>query len=153
MQDALLERTVAEEADRNRAGVLEFGGQRRARCQAHPAADDAVRAEHVLVHVGDVHAAALAAGVAGGTPEQLGHHAVDVAALGDGVAVTAVRAGDVVVRAQRRGDADADRLHADVRMGGATHLARAIERQCVLLERADGHHQAQRLFETLAAQH
>ncbi len=99
VQDALLERAVAEEADRDRAGVLELRGQRRAGRQAHAAADDAVGAEHVLVHVGDVHAAALAARVAGGAAEQLGHHALDVAALGDGVAVAAVGAGDVVVRA------------------------------------------------------
>ena len=69
MQDALLQRAVAEEADRDRASLLQLGRQRRAGRQAHTAADDAVGPEHVLIHVGDVHAAALAAGVAGRTPE------------------------------------------------------------------------------------
>ena len=54
--------------------LLQLGGQRGAGREAHAAADDAVGAEHVLVHVGDVHAAALAAAVAGRLAEQLGHH-------------------------------------------------------------------------------
>ena len=61
VEDALLERAVAEEADATAPVCLQLGGQRRAGRETHAAADDAVGAEHVLVDVGDVHAAALAA--------------------------------------------------------------------------------------------
>ena len=68
---------------------------------------------------------------------------LEVAALGDGVAVAAVGAGDVVVRPQRQRDADADRLHADVGVGRAAHFARAKQRQRLLVEQANGQHQPQ----------
>ena len=101
MQDALLERSVAEEADGDCTSLLEFGSQRRAGGQAHAAADDAVGAEHVLIHIRDVHAAAFAARVAGRPAEQFGHHLLGIATLGNGVAVATVRAGHPVVRSER----------------------------------------------------
>jgi hypothetical protein len=55
-----------------------------------PAANDAVRAEHALEQVGNVHRAARAPARPGGFAENLGHHALDVDALGDAVAVPAV---------------------------------------------------------------
>ena len=61
-----------------------------------------------------MHRAALALAVAGRLPEQLGHHQVELAALGDAVSVTAVGARYVVVGPERRGGADRDGLHPDV---------------------------------------
>ena len=58
---ALVRGAVAEERDADAAVALELGRQRGAADQRRPAADDAVRAEHALGQVGDVHRAALAA--------------------------------------------------------------------------------------------
>ena len=59
--------------------------------------DHAVRAEHSLINVRDVHRAALALVRAGGLAEQLRHHLLQIEALGDAVVVTAVGAEHVVV--------------------------------------------------------
>ena len=78
--------------------------ERRAADERRAGADDAVGAEHALRQVGDVHRAALAAAEPVLLAEDLVHHAVDVAALGDAVAVAAMRRGDA-----RRGRRDACR--------------------------------------------
>ena len=54
--------------------------------------------------------------------------------------MAAVRAGDVVVAAERLADADRDRLLADVEVGEARHLRGAVELVHVLLEGADPPH-------------
>ena len=72
--------------------------------ERHAGADDRVGAQDPARGVGDVHRAALAAAEARRLREQLGHHAVDVRALGQAVAVAAVGGGHVVVVAQRRAD-------------------------------------------------
>ena len=77
------------------------------------AGDDAVGAEHADREVGDVHRAALALAVAVDPSEQLGHHAADVAAFRDAMAVAAMGAGDPVCTRQRLADADGDRLLAE----------------------------------------
>src|SRR5205823_459990 len=127
VQDALVQGAVAEEADRDLVGAPDLRRQGRAGRDAHPAADDAVGPEDAPVDVGDVHAAALALAVAGRLAEQLSHHQLDVAALGDAVAVAAVGAGDEVVLAQGGAGADPDRLFADVGVAGAAHDAFAVD--------------------------
>src|SRR5918911_1122421 len=97
VEDALAERAVAEEADGDLLGTAHLRGHRRSGRDARRAADDRVRAEVAILVVGDVHRAALAAAVPGLLAEQLGEHAVDRGALGEAVAVAAVRGGDVVV--------------------------------------------------------
>ena len=92
VEQALAERAVAEEADRDLAGAALLGRERGAGRDPGRAADDRVRAEVAVGVVGDVHRAALAAAVAGLLAEQLGEHPADVGALGQAVAVAAVRA-------------------------------------------------------------
>jgi len=82
----------------------------------HAAGDDAVGAQHPDGEVGDVHRAALALAIAVGAAEELGHHPVDVGALGDAVPVAPVGARDAIGRAQRGAHADGDSLLADVGM-------------------------------------
>src|SRR5207244_4047298 len=88
-----------------------------------PARDDPVGAEHADTEIGDVHGAALALAVSGLPPVELGHHAVEVGALGDAVAVAAVRRDDPVAAVERRADADRDRLLTDIAMHDAVDLA------------------------------
>ena len=66
-----------------------------------------------------MHRAAVAARAALQLAVQLGHHRVDVRALGDRVPVRAVRRGDHVVRLERRHHARGDRLLADARRAGS----------------------------------
>src|SRR5205807_4518925 len=54
-----------------------------------------------------------------------------------------MRAGDVIVGPQRQRHAHPDRLHADVRMRRAAHLARPVQRQREFVEVANGQHQPQ----------
>src|SRR4026208_714926 len=68
----------------------------RPRGDGRSAADDRVRAEHPTRRIGDVHRAALAVAEPVPAPVDLEHHAGHVAALGDAVTVSAMRAHDVV---------------------------------------------------------
>ena len=104
--------------------------------------DDAVRAEHADLEIGDVHRAALAAAIAAFTPEQLAHHGERVGALGEGVAVAAMGREQHVVAGEVGADAGRDRLLADRGMDRPEDelLPQALERQ--LLEGADAPHEA-----------
>ncbi len=119
-----------------------FCGERRADRDRRTAADDAVRAEHAELHVGDVHAAALAFAVAGRAAEQLGEHAVELAALGDEVTVAAVRAGDLVVARQVHHHAGGDRLLPDIEVQGTRNLAGFHQLSGLFFEDADADHAA-----------
>ena len=86
--------------------------------------------------------AALALAVAVAPPEQLGHHPVDVGALGDAVAVAAMVADDPIGQPQVGADPDRDGLLPDVRMHDAVDAVVEAELQGQLLEAADHHHLA-----------
>ena len=120
---ALVGGAVAVEADADAARLQRLRRQRRAADQRRAGADDAVRAEHALRQVGDVHGAALAAAEPVLAPENLVHHAVDVAALGDAMAVAAMRRGDGVAVVEMHADADARRLLAGIEMHEAGNVA------------------------------
>lgn len=140
VEDALVGAAVADEGDRDLSGAAVLGRQRRADGEGHAARGDAVGAEQAGPDVGDVHRAALAAAQAVAAAEDLQHHAGEVAALGDRVAVAAVRAGDEVVGAQVRADADGDRLLARVEVHGARYVAGRVLGVQALLELPDGAH-------------
>ena len=133
---------VSEEAHRHVTLPLELGRQRRPAGDGQPAAADAVGTQHPHREIGDVHGAALALAVAVHAPEQLGHHAPDVGALGDAMAVAAVGAGHAVSHRQGRAHADRDRLLTDVRVHRAVDLARDAELDGPLVELPDQDHGA-----------
>ena len=137
---ALVEGAIAEECDGDTAGLALLGGQRGAARERRSAADNAVGAQHALADVGDVHRAALAFAQAALAPEDLLHHAVDIAALADAVAMPAVGAGDVVGSVELHADADGRCLLAGVEMDEARYLARGELLVHPLFEFADGAH-------------
>jgi hypothetical protein len=92
-----------------------------------------------------VHGAALALAVPGLTPIELGHHAVEIGALGDAMAVAAMGGDDAVVRRERRAHPDCHRLLADIAMHHAVDPASHIVGRGALLEAADGEHLPQHL--------
>ena len=116
---------VAEECDGDLAVLAELGAESRAGGDGDAGADDAVGAQVAEFDVGDVHGAALAAAVAGGTAEEFGHHLVHARALGNAVAVAAVGAGDEVAVVQGGADAGGGGFLPDVEVQGAAHLGRA----------------------------
>ena len=137
---ALVGRAVAEERDRNAAIALELRRQGAATDQRRAASDDAVRAEHALGQVGDVHRPTLAAARPGGLAEDLGHHALDVDALGDAVAVPAVGGGDRVAVVEVGAHAGGRGLLAGVEVDEPGDVAGGELLVHPLLELADGAH-------------
>ena len=82
--------------------------------------------------------------------EQLGDQLPRRNALGERVAVTAMRAEDDIVRAQMSADAGGDRLLADISVAGAMHQAALTGAGQLLLRPADEEHGAEK-GEQLAA--
>ena len=113
---ALVGAAVADETDRHAAGLQDFRRQRRAADQRTAGPDDAVRPQHAFGEVGDVHRAALAPAQAFAASEDLQHHRIGVAALGDAMAVAAMGRGDDVTVVEMQADADAGRFLAGIEM-------------------------------------
>jgi hypothetical protein len=90
-----------------------------------------------FVQIGDVHRAALAAADAGILAEHLGHHAVDVTALGDRVAVPAVRRPDVIRGQKILTDADRDGLLPGVEVNEPRDVAGGVFLVQAFLESAN----------------
>ena len=99
-----------------------------------------------------MHRAALAAAQALLAAEDLGHHPVRVAPLGDAVAVAAMGGGDVVLVVQMQADADRGRLLAGIEMDEAGDVACRELLVDGVLERADGPHLPVRLEQFVAAE-
>ena len=134
--------------DRDLAVAAQFRGQAGAGGDRQRGADDAIGAENIEPHVGDVHGAAQAPRGPRIAAHQLGHHAIDLGALGDAVAVPAMGARDVVVIAQGGAYPGGDRLLANVEMGGALDQAFPEELGGALLEGADtAHRRVQRFLD------
>ena len=98
-----------------------------------------------------MHRAALAAAQAVLAAEDLGHHGLEVAALGDAVAVAAVGRGDAVLVVQVQADADAGGLLAGVEMDEARDVAGRELLVNGVLELADGAHLPVRLEQLFTA--
>ena len=140
MERAGVRRAIAEKRDRDRALALHLRRQTRASDDRDPAGDNAVGAEHADRKIGDMHRAALALAIAGLSAVELGHHAVEVGALGDAVAMAAMGRNDPVALAKRRTDADRDRLLAYVAVDDAVDFAGEIVGRGALLETPDRQH-------------
>ena len=142
MQDALVHRSVAEERHRDLTAPAHGRGETGSGGERDAAADDRVGAEHAAREVGDVHRAAATLAEAVLAPVDLGHHAVEVAALRDAVPVAAVGARHVVVFVEIRAHACGYRLLADVHVHEARDLARAELTRHPLFEQSDREHRA-----------
>ena len=139
---ALVYRAVAAERYRDVVAPADLRGQRRADRNRRPPGNDAVGAENALLDVGDVHAAALALAQALRRPPQLLHHVDDVSALGDAMAVAAMRADDRVSVAEVLADADCVGLLARVQVREARNLSVHDLGERAVLEDADRAHLA-----------
>ena len=126
---ALVGGAVADEGHRDPVCPEVLVGQRSAHCDGRRTADDRVGAEHALGEVGDVHRAALAFADAVGLAVDLEQHRADIHALGDAVAVAAVRRADVVGITQVHAGTDRDRLHAAIEVHETGHRTHCTSRR------------------------
>jgi hypothetical protein len=140
VERALVDGALAEERDGDAILAEALARQPGAGRERHARADDRVRPEDALGRVGDVHRAALAAAEARGLGEQLGHHPVEVGALGEDVAVAAVGGGEVVVVSQGGAHARGDRLLAERGVDEPGDLAVAVQLGDAGFEGADERH-------------
>ena len=126
--------TVAEEAHGHLAGLTQLRRPPGASGDAKPSGHNAVGAQHADRKICNVHGATLALAIAGGAAKQLGHHAFDISALGNTMAVAAMRAGDVIAALQRFAHAHGDGFLADVEVRQAGHLGRLVKLVHLLFE-------------------
>ena len=135
-----IRRPVAEERDPDARLAAQLEGERRTRDRRQAAADDRVRAQVPALDVVEVHRAAVAVRAAFLLAVQLGHHLVRVRALGERVAVRAMRRSDHVAVLERAADADGAGLLADRDVEEAGQVAGAEALLDLLLEAADEEH-------------
>jgi hypothetical protein len=145
--DRLVERrmvdgAVAEERDRHAVGAAIPGADRCAHRGRDAGADQAVGAEQAGRAVVEMHRAAAPAAAAVALAVELGHQRARRHALGERVAVTAMRRGDPVAGPQMGADADRSRLLADIEVEEAGRLALAAGDLRRKLEAAQQHHLA-----------
>ena len=140
VEDASLNRAVAEEDDHYRAVAARSCREGAAQRDRDVAADDAGRAHEPVLRVDEVHRAAEAPAQAGVAAEQLGQQPIERRALGDRVAVRPVPRVHGVVVAQLAAHGSRDALAADAQMDQALDLAGPHEHADLLLEEADPPH-------------
>ena len=137
---AAIGRTVAEKAHRYLPASPQLSRQAGSRGQPESPGHDAVGAQHADLEIGDVHGAALALAVTGRTTEELGHHAVDVSAFGDAVAVAAMGTGDVIGILQVGTDRHRHAFFTNVGVQGPHYFALAGLVFRLFLEQANAPH-------------
>ncbi len=94
---ALIRRTITDERHRNRTVTQCLGGERSSRCNRWATPNDGVGAQHALGHIGDVHRPTLTIAQPVLFAGKLQQHRLDFTALGDAVAMTPMRTGNVVI--------------------------------------------------------
>src|SRR3972149_4642302 len=136
---------VAEEHHGELAFLSFFRCERGAESKWNGATDDSGGGDESTFFGGDVHRAALAGAVAGGTAGNFRHQAIDIRALGDGVAVGTMAAENIVIEFELRASTDSGGLLADSQMKQALNLAGGVERGNFFFEGADKPHPAQEI--------
>ena len=122
-EHALVGRAVAEEAHGNPPLAVQLRGEGRAGADGQAGADDAVGADDAFGEIGHVHGAAHAFADPGLKCIDFRQHGLRVAALGQVMAVAAVRAGNRVAVIQVRTHARGDGLLTDVQVYAAGQFA------------------------------
>src|SRR5439155_1594535 len=136
---------VAEEGDADARLPAKLEGERRAHDRRQAAADDRIRAHVAALDVVEVHRAAVSVRAALELSVQLGHELVRRRALGERVAMRAMRRADDVAFLQRAADADRDGLLADRHVQESGQLSGPEALLDLLLEAPDEKAPAEKL--------
>ena len=140
MEVAVIGGAVAEEGDADVVAAPLARAHADADGMADARGDDAVGAEQADGLVVEMHRAAAAAADAVGLAEQFRHDTAGIGALGQRMAVAAMRRRHPVGRTQMRADADTGRFLADVEMQEARRLALAAGDLRHAFEATQQHH-------------
>ncbi len=137
---AVIDRAVAEERHGDLVGSAGPRAQAQSDRRRQSAAHEAVGAEQSDGQFVKMHAAAAPAAAAAGLAIELGQHLLGRHALGQRVAVAAVRAGNPIVGSQMRANPDRRGFLADVEVNESRHFSLAIHVLRGQLEAANEHH-------------
>src|ERR1700685_1526766 len=137
---SLPQSAFAEEAHGHAVGLHSLRCECRTGGDAHAAADNRVRAQISGRGIGNVHRSTFAFAVSGFFAQQFRKHAIRRRALGQAMAMPAMRAGNVVVAAKRLADTHRDRLFAAIKMSQPRHQRAGIKLVHLLFEGADTYH-------------
>ena len=140
VESAMVGSAIAEERHSDVVPSLLAGAHADADRMPDAGADDAVGAEQAHRLVVEVHGAATAAADPVGLAEQLRHDPPGFGALGQRMAVSAMRRGDPVGAAKMRADSDPGCLLADIEMQEAGGFAFAAGDLRHSFEAAQQHH-------------
>ena len=140
VKGAVVHRPVAEKRDRDVVGLVQPKAIARAGGLQDAGANDAAGAHHSHLGREQMHAAAAAARAAGGTTVQLGDQLQRRHALGQSVAVAAMRAENHILMPQMGAHAGRDRFLPDVGMAGAVDQPALMRADQQLLAAADKRH-------------
>ena len=141
---ALIAGTVAGKGDGDleaiRALAIDPGRERRAHRDGGTRADNAIGTQHPLVDIGNVHRAALALAQTFAAAPDFGHHAVQLAALGQAMAMAAMGGDDLVLDIEVLAHAHGHRFLPAIEVGETSDLAGLDFEMEALLEFADHLH-------------
>ncbi len=142
MESAIVDGTVTEEGHGDFARFQELETVAGARGLEDRRADDSAGAHHADLGREEVHTSAAAARASRLAAEQLGHECLRGNALGQGMAVTPVRAEDDVVPAKVSTNPGRDRLLTHVGVAGAMDQTALMGSRQVLFAPTDRLHAA-----------
>ena len=126
MVGALVDRSVAHEAERTALESFVFEPVSKPQAQWCLAADDSMPAPVVFVGGEEVHRAAFAARATGRFSEKFRHAFIHAHAHGERVTVVAVGCNDMVVFAHERYRPDSNRLLSDIKVEKSAHHALVV---------------------------
>ena len=152
VERALVHRAIAEERDGDALFLLILDGEAETGGDGELGADDGLAADEVVLGAVHVHRAALALAAPRRLAQQLGHDDARLHTFQDGVAVLAVAADDVILRAQRGDDAHAAGLLPDVEVQEAADPAERVFLGGLVLEATDQRHLVVHVEQLLACQ-
>ena len=104
MKGALVRGAITKEADGNLTFAVDPGSQASSCGKWEATPDDAIRTEHTLMYIGNVHRATLATTRPRLTPKQFRYHPTDIYTLSNTMAVTPMMAGNEIVIGQMSTD-------------------------------------------------
>src|SRR5712692_7626676 len=140
VEDTLSQCALPEEANYDSARAETLSGKCRPGGDAHAPRHDGVRAQVASRGVGNVHRSTFAPAVSRFFAQQLGKHAVRRRPFGQTVPVATMRAGDVVISAERFADPNRYPFFAHIQVCETRHQGASVELIHLLLEQANAHH-------------
>ncbi len=145
MERALVDRAVAEKAERDPIFAAVFCRESHPRGERDVRGDDRVPAVHVALLVEVMHRAAETARAARRLAKKFRHAGIRTRAAGERVCVIAIGGDQVIIRPGGRDRARDDRFLSDVKMAKAADLLRLILLARAFFETPDQQHQREHL--------